>query len=292
MEAWICTKCGVEKPLTVEYFNTRSDSKTGFRSYCRECYAAAQHAIYERDKEKRHQYNVANADRRRAREAEYRSRSDGASGSQACKDCAREFSLTAKNFAPSGKYSNGFNSRCRECQAAFDSAAYEADKERRLVGMKVYAAEHAKEIREYHAQYYVENKETLLEKNRQWRAENAERARETSRQYYADHREEMRESNRRWRIENRDRKNESERRRRALKQSLTIVPFAVSLLDQKWAYWGGKCWMCGRNADTWDHVKPLAKGGYHCLANLRPACRHCNSSKQAKWPLPELRLAA
>lgn len=31
--------------------------------------------------------------------------------------------------------------------------------------------------------------------------------------------------------------------------------------------------------------KPLAKGGLHCLANLRPACRACNAQKNARWPL-------
>jgi 5-methylcytosine-specific restriction endonuclease McrA len=44
------------------------------------------------------------------------------------------------------------------------------------------------------------------------------------------------------------------------------------------------CWMCGGDADTVDHVKPLSKGGAHILANLRSACQSCNSSKGATWP--------
>jgi 5-methylcytosine-specific restriction endonuclease McrA len=44
--------------------------------------------------------------------------------------------------------------------------------------------------------------------------------------------------------------------------------------------------MCGAEAVEWDHVKPLAKGGAHILANLRPACLSCNRSKRDRWPLP------
>lgn len=40
------------------------------------------------------------------------------------------------------------------------------------------------------------------------------------------------------------------------------------------------CWICGRpNADTLDHVVPLADGGTNALDNLRPAHRACNSGR-------------
>jgi 5-methylcytosine-specific restriction endonuclease McrA len=48
-------------------------------------------------------------------------------------------------------------------------------------------------------------------------------------------------------------------------------------------YYGGRCWMCGSpEADTLDHVIPLARGGTNWPANLRPACRSCNSRKHAR----------
>ena len=68
-------------------------------------------------------------------------------------------------------------------------------------------------------------------------------------------------------------------------KNAAVVPFDSQLLAQKWEYYGGKCWMCGEDACEWDHVKPLSKGGSHILANLRPACRRCNASKAAKWPI-------
>jgi len=55
---------------------------------------------------------------------------------------------------------------------------------------------------------------------------------------------------------------------------------------------GWTCYLCGspvnRDADcyqpdspTIDHVTPLALGGEHSRANVRCACFHCNSTKQA-----------
>ncbi|MGH9004622.1 MAG: HNH endonuclease [Acidimicrobiia bacterium] len=43
--------------------------------------------------------------------------------------------------------------------------------------------------------------------------------------------------------------------------------------------------MCRGPAEGWDHVKPIRVGGSHLLANLRPACRPCNSRKRSSWPL-------
>jgi 5-methylcytosine-specific restriction endonuclease McrA len=38
-----------------------------------------------------------------------------------------------------------------------------------------------------------------------------------------------------------------------------------------------RCYRCGGYATTADHIRPLSAGGSHDLANLRPACRRCNS---------------
>jgi hypothetical protein len=73
-------------------------------------------------------------------------------------------------------------------------------------------------------------------------------------------------------------------RRARIKQ--TAIPFTAEQLNQKLSMYGGKCWMCRvQPYEAWDHVKPLAKGGAHILANLRPACKTCNSRKIDKWPL-------
>jgi 5-methylcytosine-specific restriction endonuclease McrA len=54
-----------------------------------------------------------------------------------------------------------------------------------------------------------------------------------------------------------------------------------------------RCWICGSPATTVDHVVPRAYCGTDHPDNLRPACRTCNSAKQAKpnpfTPEPEPR---
>jgi 5-methylcytosine-specific restriction endonuclease McrA len=72
--------------------------------------------------------------------------------------------------------------------------------------------------------------------------------------------------------------------RRAIKEA-TVAPFTPDQLSLRWAYYGGKCWLCKTApATVTDHVKPLSKGGAHMLCNLRPACAHCNGSKHNRWP--------
>jgi 5-methylcytosine-specific restriction endonuclease McrA len=40
---------------------------------------------------------------------------------------------------------------------------------------------------------------------------------------------------------------------------------------------GWRCQICGKTANTADHVLPLALGGTHDLANLRALCQSRNS---------------
>lgn len=75
--------------------------------------------------------------------------------------------------------------------------------------------------------------------------------------------------------------------RRARIAGGVVVPFTQAQLDAKMAYWGNRCWLCG--TENWtdvDHVKPVAAGGPHILANLRPTCHPCNASKGGTWPYP------
>lgn len=72
-----------------------------------------------------------------------------------------------------------------------------------------------------------------------------------------------------------------------------VVEFTPAQKAARFSLWGGRCWMCGiEGATQEDHVKPIVKGGSHCLSNLRPICRSCNSSKGGRWPLAPDKLAA
>lgn len=87
----------------------------------------------------------------------------------------------------------------------------------------------------------------------------------------------------RWRAENTDRGALYRLRYRARRLSQTIAHVSAADVEARMTYFGWKCWMCGKPGTEPDHVKPLILGGPHMLANLRPACKSCNSRKAGRW---------
>ena len=72
-------------------------------------------------------------------------------------------------------------------------------------------------------------------------------------------------------------------RRRALNSE---GHYTETQLQARIDFYGRRCYLCGCDWDalssfdkTIDHVIPLSRGGTNWPANLRPACRSCNSSK-------------
>jgi 5-methylcytosine-specific restriction endonuclease McrA len=141
--------------------------------------------------------------------------------------------------------------------------------------------------RQYGHAYHARNQPRLIEKSRKWRESNRDQHRELSINWYRANLERSRATSRAWAKANPRALALREHRRRARKRGTQVRPIKASSVLEKINYWGSACWMCTKPADTLDHVKPLAAGGYHMLANLRPACRSCNSSKGAKWFGPE-----
>ena len=45
-----------------------------------------------------------------------------------------------------------------------------------------------------------------------------------------------------------------------------------------------ECYWCGADANTVDHIVPVAKGGLDVDENLVASCKKCNYSKQDKMP--------
>lgn len=52
-------------------------------------------------------------------------------------------------------------------------------------------------------------------------------------------------------------------------------------IEARWAFYGGRCWLCGAPASETDHVLPLSRGGSDWASNQRPVCTPCNRSKAA-----------
>lgn len=120
--------------------------------------------------------------------------------------------------------------------------------------------------------------------SRNWWNANQDRAIGYAQRYRQDHADKCRASVRRWANANPAKCRRSEELRRARKAAVFTVAFTSEDLRQKWQYYGDRCYLCGAAAEATDHVKPIAKGGPHMLANLKPICTPCNSRKRDRWP--------
>lgn len=197
-------------------------------------------------------------------------------------------------FSRCGKYTTYSNWSCR-CAPCSDAWRIKCRKyrEKNLQQIKVQKQKYYRENhairREAGQRWYEENKASALEAAKRWHAANPEKVREAQRKYHAENPHRRGEFRRRWRSVNKMKVRAATERRRALKMNASAVPFTADQWEQKIAYWGDRCYLrithlCTGNAEVMDHVKPLAAGGAHMLANLRPACVRCNSSKSSTWP--------
>jgi 5-methylcytosine-specific restriction endonuclease McrA len=132
--------------------------------------------------------------------------------------------------------------------------------------------------------WYENNREKHIAATKQWQRDNRESERERIRLRQQRDPQAWSDYQRRWRQANPERTATIKHRNRVLRESAPHIPFTADQLAQRLSMFAG-CWICGGpDADTIDHVKPLAVGGWHCLSNLRPACSLCNCRKRDKWP--------
>lgn len=190
-----------------------------------------------------------------------------------CRDCNRE--LPGWDFVQHKRSKIGLASYCLKCSRA-RYAAYYADPEfrrRELARRKLEMQDPKARARanQRSAAWYKANADRRKALGKAWSRANRDKHRQLVSAWAKAHPEAVRAIGNRY---------------YARKNTAKSFPFTPLELAQRWAYFGGKCWICGDDATATDHVKPLAKGGAHMLCNLRPICTPCNSSKRDKWPYP------
>lgn len=182
------------------------------------------------------------------------------------------------------------NPQEREAARQRAAAWREEHRERDRQNARDYAATHREEAKRRTAEWKQDNPERARAGQADHYWGNAEREKEASAQYRAANTEKLRAYRRQRRREHADLIRQRERLadqiRRARKLAVPRLPYTMTQVEAKFAYWGNRCWVCGRTgALALDHVKPLARGGADMLCNFRPICKPCNSAKGAKWPL-------
>lgn len=189
-----------------------------------------------------------------------------------CSDCAETLAL--ERFGVNRRNADGLSRICKPCISAKNRKYYAKNRESLVPGQR----EYCRRTKDAHA---VVNNHGELDP--EW----LERRRLRQRRYYhATYRDRKREQNLKWRQKNPAVARARMQRYRARLADNCPIPFSPNQWRDKVAYWGWKCWICRQPLGKYhqDHVKPISKGGTHCLANLRPACASCNTSKGNTWP--------
>lgn len=208
-----------------------------------------------------------------------------------CRKCDAEKLRSAFNRKVASP--DGLQPACRECVSAYNRELYQRDPAKVRARNNAWAEANPDKTRAMARANAARRRVTQADAVRRaedlWRSSNPERAREigrlSARRRRARDPEGVREYGRQWREQNPDKHAAIRARRRARKLDAMLVVFTAEQLEQRLSMFPG-CWMCGGPKEVVDHVKPLTKGGPHMLANLRPACKSCNSSKRSTWPLP------
>ena len=129
--------------------------------------------------------------------------------------------------------------------------------------------------------------EKISERNKLYHQNNLEKISERKKLYYQNNPEKLRERSKLYRQNNPEKIALLNSRRRARKAKVEKNDLTAAQWREIKLASNHKCVYCGKKFKnlTMDHITPISKGGNHTVSNVVPACRSCNSKKQAGPPL-------
>lgn len=134
--------------------------------------------------------------------------------------------------------------------------------------MKEYRRKNLEKVRAIDRRTYERNKDRKAQmvylRNKKWRLENPEKSKQSTSRWYNKNKIFFKIN-------------------RGLRKKAPGIA-TMEQVEARISVFGNRCWVCKGHADSLDHVKPINKKGSNWPANLRPICKHCNCSKQDKWP--------
>jgi HNH endonuclease len=144
--------------------------------------------------------------------------------------------------------------------------------------MRAWRAANREKVRAYNKKWSAANPDKTRERDRRWTAANPDKIREKDLRRYASKGDAIRLRARLWHQDNPGRNHKIRRRGAACK--------CCALWSFKFIYAQGRA--LGMHV---DHVKPLAKGGLHCLKNMQLLAPSDNLRKGARYveAQPEVR---
>lgn len=216
-----------------------------------------------------------------------------------CTKCGIVYPRTTEFYHRDKQSKDGLSRRCKCC--AIKNAVHWSQENPEKVhrNQARYYKENSDKIQERQARYRAENPDKVREQKARWREENPDKDRESKMHWWKENpdyyvcwreenRDKVREGQARWQKENSEKTRMTAQRREARKRgvfsSLTINQWRW-LLEQS----NNSCVYCGKHERecgtlAQEHVIPLIQGGEYTIFNIRPACKPCNSKKQARTP--------
>lgn len=192
----------------------------------------------------------------------------------------------------------GSTAERKQAMAGYQKAYHEANRERKIAISQAWYLANRKRKNAANKAWKIANRKRVRAKNQAWREANRERRSAMAKARYRANREHMSaiskawyEANRErksatvtaWKAANRERWREVLRRRRTrLRAGRSFCEITFSDMQKRFLLWNSSCAYCGTIGKmTVDHVQPVKHGGLDEPLNIVPACRRCNSSKNA-----------
>lgn len=178
-----------------------------------------------------------------------------AKGLKPCSKCSQTLPLSS--FSKSSTSKDGLRYWCKGCEKDY-RGTHQQDHEGHLAYMRRYL--------------------------QQWRKEHRREEKERHRKFAKAHPDSVRGSRKKYR---QTEKGGVSRRAAQERRCATKAGLPATLTEAEWRcaleYFENRCAYCGATGVPLEqeHVIPLTKGGGYTVDNIVPACRRCNSSKQA-----------
>jgi 5-methylcytosine-specific restriction endonuclease McrA len=262
-----CSRCRIAKPLTAFYKHAKRPQ--GLMDECIVCH--------------------------KARDASRPSRAPIREGTKTCSTCGIEQARTAFTAAKANK--DGLQGKCKACRNRTGAAWYAANLDKGRQSAR--AAE--KRQRQNPAKREAKYAKTLA-----WKAANPARVQahrdtdaakaKTNPTRKASHAK----ANTKWFAKHPTYRRTASHKRRALIKGAEVLDADIDI-ERLYARDRGVCALCGKRVNkalkwpdlgcaTIDHIIPLTKGGPHSWANVALAHHRCNSLKNNRSAIQQLRL--
>lgn len=190
-----------------------------------------------------------------------------------------------EDFSRRKASADGHDRECRPCRSRAKAAAYQGRRSDVRAKQNAWRSANRERVAEWSRKTYQKHHELRRARENAKRRAEPEKWRAYHRASYAKNPDIFRESKKR----RRERDPEGfkavlragTRRYELRKRGVPTQHFTAEQVRQRASVFGGCCAYCGGPFEQIDHLKPLALGGPHFLANLRPSCKRCNTRKKA-----------